>query len=77
MLIVTATASEADVRAAAGHALDDDFVEQMRSTFAAVPAERYPNVAAHAAGWSPATATTASASRSTPSSTAFSPARAA
>jgi AcrR family transcriptional regulator len=48
MLIVTATASEADVRAAAGHAIDDDFVEQMRSTFAAVPAERYPNVASHA-----------------------------
>jgi AcrR family transcriptional regulator len=48
MLIVTATASEADVRAAAGRTIDDDFVEQMRSTFAAVPAERYPNVAAHA-----------------------------
>jgi hypothetical protein len=48
MLIVTATASEADVRAAAGHTIDDDFVEQMRSTFAAVPADLYPNVAAHA-----------------------------
>lgn len=48
MLIVTATASEADLRRDAGHALDDDFVEQMRSTFAAVPADRYPNVASHA-----------------------------
>jgi len=48
MLIVTATASEADLRRATGQALDDDFVEQMRSTFAAVPADRYPNVASHA-----------------------------
>jgi len=48
MLIVTATASEADVRRAAGHAIDADFVEQMRSAFAAVPAELYPNVASHA-----------------------------
>jgi AcrR family transcriptional regulator len=49
MLIVTATASEADVRAAVGHTFDADFVEQMRSTFAAAPADRYPNVASHAA----------------------------
>jgi len=48
MLIVTATAGEADIRRDAGHTIDDDFVEQMRSTFAAVPAERYPNVALHA-----------------------------
>lgn len=48
ILIVTATASEADIRAAAGQTLDEDFVERMRTTFAAVPAERYPNVAAHA-----------------------------
>ncbi len=48
ILIVTATASEADVRAAAGRSIDDDFVDRMRSTFAAVPADRYPNVAAHA-----------------------------
>jgi AcrR family transcriptional regulator len=48
MLIVTATAGEADVRRDAGHTIDADFVEQMRSAFATVPAERYPNVASHA-----------------------------
>ena len=48
MLIVTATASEADVRAAAGQTIDEDFFDRMRGAFAAVPAERYPNVAAHA-----------------------------
>jgi AcrR family transcriptional regulator len=48
MLIVTATAGEADLRRDAGHTLDDDFVEAMRSTFAAAPAERYPHVASHA-----------------------------
>jgi AcrR family transcriptional regulator len=48
MLIVTATAGEADLRAAAGQTIDEDFVEAMRSTFAAVPADRYPNVATHA-----------------------------
>lgn len=48
MLIVTATASEADLRRASGQTLDEDFVEQMRRSFAAAPAERYPNVAAHA-----------------------------
>jgi AcrR family transcriptional regulator len=48
MLIVTATAGEADLRRDAGHEINDDFVEQMRSTFAAVPPDRYPNVAAHA-----------------------------
>jgi hypothetical protein len=48
MLIVTATAGEADIRRDAGHTIDDDFVEQMRTTFAEVPADRYPNVAGHA-----------------------------
>lgn len=48
ILIVTATASEADIRRAAGQALDADFVERMRIAFAEVPAERYPNVASHA-----------------------------
>jgi AcrR family transcriptional regulator len=48
MLIVTATAGEADIRRAAGQTLDDDFVEQMRTAFAEVSAERYPNVAGHA-----------------------------
>jgi AcrR family transcriptional regulator len=48
MLIVTATASEADIRHATGKTVDADFVEQMRDLFAQVPAERFPNVAAHA-----------------------------
>jgi AcrR family transcriptional regulator len=48
MLIVTATAGEADIRRDAGHEIDDDFVEEMRTTFAAVPADRYPNIASHA-----------------------------
>ena len=47
MLIVT-TAGEADIRRAAGQTLDADFVERMRSAFAEVPAERYPNVASNA-----------------------------
>jgi AcrR family transcriptional regulator len=49
MLIVTATAGEADVRRAAGQTVDDEFVEEMRSAFAEVPADRYPNIAGHAA----------------------------
>jgi AcrR family transcriptional regulator len=49
MLIVTATAGEADIRRAAGQTIDDDFVERMRSAFAAAPADRYPHVASHAA----------------------------
>jgi AcrR family transcriptional regulator len=48
MLIVTATAAEADVRRAAGQKFDGDFVERMRATFAAMPAEDYPNTVAHA-----------------------------
>jgi AcrR family transcriptional regulator len=49
-LIVTATASEADVRAAAGQSADDDdFVERMRDAFTELPAERYPNLVSHAA----------------------------
>jgi AcrR family transcriptional regulator len=49
MLIVTATASEADVRRESGHAIDADFVDQMRSAFEELPADRYPTVVAHAA----------------------------
>lgn len=48
MLIVTATASEADIRAAAGQSLDESFVERQRAAFAAAPVERYPLVVAHA-----------------------------
>ncbi len=48
MLIVTATASEADVRKAAGMHLDGDFIERLRSTFAGMPPEEYPNIVAHA-----------------------------
>jgi AcrR family transcriptional regulator len=48
MLIVTATASEADVRRATGQTFDDDTVERLRSSFAELPADRYPNVVAHA-----------------------------
>jgi AcrR family transcriptional regulator len=50
-LIVTATASEADVRLAAGLTTDADriaMVERMRSVFEGVSTKRYPNVAAHA-----------------------------
>jgi AcrR family transcriptional regulator len=49
MLIVTATASEADVRRASGQTIDADFVERMRTTFAELPPERFPNVVGHAA----------------------------
>jgi AcrR family transcriptional regulator len=48
MLIVTATASEADVRKAAGQQFDQDFVERLRDTFAGMPPEDYPNVVSHA-----------------------------
>jgi AcrR family transcriptional regulator len=48
-LIVTATASEADVRAAAGQSADDDeFVERLRDAFTELPAERYPLLLDHA-----------------------------
>jgi AcrR family transcriptional regulator len=50
-LIVTATAAEADLRRAAGRTMDnedDDMVVQMRSTFAALPAERFPFLVRHA-----------------------------
>ena len=77
MLIVTATASEADVRRASGQTFDDDFVERMRTTFAGCPPSATRTSSATPPSWSPATATTASASRSTPSSTASSPAPAA
>jgi hypothetical protein len=51
MLIVTATAGEADVRRAAGLTVAADYhdiVEEMHVTFAGLPPERYPNVVAHA-----------------------------
>jgi AcrR family transcriptional regulator len=48
MLIVTATASEADVRRAAGMSFDGDFVKRLRSTFAGMPPEDYPNIVSHA-----------------------------
>jgi AcrR family transcriptional regulator len=48
MLIVTATASEADVRNAAGSEFDDAFIERMRTTFAGMPPDEYPNVVSHA-----------------------------
>jgi AcrR family transcriptional regulator len=50
-LIVTATATEADVRRAAGHTLDaglGDTVARMRATFAGLAPERYPHLVAHA-----------------------------
>jgi AcrR family transcriptional regulator len=47
-LIVTATATESDVRRDLGQTLDDNFVERMRTTFATLPPERYPNVVKHA-----------------------------
>ena len=51
-LIVTATAVEADVRRAAGHATDadrDEAVGRMRETFAGLPTERFPILVGHAA----------------------------
>jgi AcrR family transcriptional regulator len=48
MLIVTATAGEADVRRASGQTIDADFVKRMGDTFAGLPPERYPNVVGHA-----------------------------
>ncbi|MFT3866265.1 MAG: TetR/AcrR family transcriptional regulator C-terminal domain-containing protein [Solirubrobacterales bacterium] len=48
MLIVTATATEADVRRAAGLHFDDDLVERLRRTFAGMPPDDYPNVVSHA-----------------------------
>ena len=48
MLIVTATANEADVRKSAQVTFDDDFVERLRKTFAGMPPEDYPNIVSHA-----------------------------
>ena len=48
MLIVTATANEADVRQSAGVDLDDRFVERLRDTFSGMPPEDYPNIVSHA-----------------------------
>jgi AcrR family transcriptional regulator len=50
MLIVTATASEADVRRAAGKtdADRDDTAARIRATFAGLPAKRFPLLVGHA-----------------------------
>lgn len=51
MLIMTATATETDVRRAAGNTTDadhDDAVARIRATFAALPPERFPLLVAHA-----------------------------
>jgi AcrR family transcriptional regulator len=51
MLIMTATATEADVRRASGHTTDadrDDEVARIRDTFAGLSATRFPLLAAHA-----------------------------
>jgi AcrR family transcriptional regulator len=48
MLIVTATAGEADVRKAGEMHFDEDFVEHLRTTFAGMPPDEYPNVVSHA-----------------------------
>ena len=49
--IVTATATEADARRAAGFTTVDDFtdiVERLYATFSTLPVERYPLIVAHA-----------------------------
>jgi AcrR family transcriptional regulator len=51
MLIMTATATEADVRRAAGHTTDadrDDAVARIRDTFAALSPTRFPLLVGHA-----------------------------
>lgn len=51
MLIVTATAAEADVRRAAGYATEtsfDDAVAEIRNTFAGLSTTRYPLIVGHA-----------------------------
>lgn len=51
MLIMTATATEADVRRAAGHTTDadrDDAVAKIGDTFARLPATRFPLLVSHA-----------------------------
>jgi AcrR family transcriptional regulator len=48
MLIVTATANEADVRKSAGMPFDGDFIESLRGLFAGMPPEDYPNIVSHA-----------------------------
>jgi AcrR family transcriptional regulator len=51
MLIMTATATEADVRRAAGHTTDadrDDAVARIHDTFAGLPATRFPLLVRHA-----------------------------
>jgi AcrR family transcriptional regulator len=48
MLIVTATANEADVRKSAGMPFDGDFIERLRDLFAGMSPEDYPNIVSHA-----------------------------
>jgi AcrR family transcriptional regulator len=48
MLIVTATASEADVRRDTGQTFDADSIERLRTSFTALPPDRFPNVVTHA-----------------------------
>jgi AcrR family transcriptional regulator len=50
-LMVTATAAEADARRAAGQMAGaelDDVVAELRTTFAGLPADRFPHIVAHA-----------------------------
>ena len=52
MLLVTAVASEDDVRRARGRSDDDDRreqVDELFKTFAGLPPDRFPLIAAHAA----------------------------
>jgi AcrR family transcriptional regulator len=51
MLIVAATATEADIRRAAGFTTADDFaetVQRLHTTFSGLPVERFPQIVAHA-----------------------------
>jgi AcrR family transcriptional regulator len=48
MLLVTATANEAEIRKSAGVHFDDDLVERMRTTFGQMPPDDYPNIVSHA-----------------------------
>jgi AcrR family transcriptional regulator len=51
MLIVAATATEADIRRAAGYITRDDFahaVQHLHATFSALPVHRFPLIVAHA-----------------------------
>lgn len=51
MLIVAATATEADIRRAAGYLTDEDFaqaVQHLHTTFSGLPVQRFPQIVAHA-----------------------------